>query len=522
MSTDYIELPITAVLPIDDTFIISDDVISSKQARFELSGITANTLRVFSLPDITDTLVTLSAVQTLTNKTLSGVALVSPTLTVLDGSFTVQNTTDPTKQAIFDLSGITTGTTRTFTLPNISDTLLTLTANQTLTNKTLTSPTINAGTITALTGLAIRDTSAAFDLTFAGTSSTALTAGRTLTFDVKNAARTISLAGNLTLAANFITSGANSLTLTTTSSTNVTLPTSGTLATLAGSESLTNKTFDISNSITIKDANLIIEATADVTKQLIFSLVGQTTAKVLTLASSNTVDRTITFPDATDTLVGKATTDTLTNKTLTSPTINAGVITALTGLAVRDTSAAFDVTIAAVSSVNLSTGRTLTIDMTNTSQTIKLAGSLTLAANLITSGANSLTLTTTGSTNVTLPTSGTLAISGTGDIATTSFTGANNQSSVANVTGLAFANGSVRGFRALVDVTIIATASLYETFELIGVQRGADWLMSQRNEGDDSLVDFTITSAGQVQYTSSNNAGFTSLTIKFKAEGLPV
>ena len=39
------------------------------------------------------------------------------------------------------------------------------------------------------------------------------------------------------------------------------------------------------------------------------------------LSSTQTVDRTISLPDATDTLVGKATTDTLTNKTLTSPTL---------------------------------------------------------------------------------------------------------------------------------------------------------------------------------------------------------
>ena len=43
----------------------------------------------------------------------------------------------------------------------------------------------------------------------------------------------------------------------------------------------------------------------------------------LTLSAGDpTADRTLTFPDATDTLVGRTTTDTLTNKTLTSPVIS--------------------------------------------------------------------------------------------------------------------------------------------------------------------------------------------------------
>lgn len=68
------------------------------------------------------------------------------------------------------------------------------------TSPSITTPAITGGTLTGLTGLAIRDTSAAFDVTLAATSSTALTAGRTFTLDLVNAARTLKLTGNPTLA----------------------------------------------------------------------------------------------------------------------------------------------------------------------------------------------------------------------------------------------------------------------------------------------------------------------------------
>ena len=69
-----------------------------------------------------------------------------------------------------------------------------------------------------------------------------LTADRNLTLTVNDAARSINLSGNLTIAGAFTTSGAFGLTLTVTALTDVTLPTTGTLASLAGSENLSNKT----------------------------------------------------------------------------------------------------------------------------------------------------------------------------------------------------------------------------------------------------------------------------------------
>ncbi len=113
----------------------------------------------------------------------------------------------------------------------------------------------SSGTVTSVSGTSNRITSTGgatpvidiaatyvgqTSITTLGTVATGVWNGTVVTGEyggtgVANTGKTITLGGNLT------TSGAFATTLTSTATTNVTLPTTGTLATLAGSEALTNK-----------------------------------------------------------------------------------------------------------------------------------------------------------------------------------------------------------------------------------------------------------------------------------------
>ena len=110
---------------------------------------------------------------------------------------------------------LTLGAATTVTLP-ATGTLATLAGSETFTNKTLTSPTLTAPTLGAATATTINKV--------------------TITQPANTATLTIVEGGTLATAGAYVT------TLTSTAATNVTLPTTGTLATLAGSETFTNKT----------------------------------------------------------------------------------------------------------------------------------------------------------------------------------------------------------------------------------------------------------------------------------------
>ena len=75
--------------------------------------------------------------------------LVGEPVDVSDAVFSLVNDADPTRKALFSLSGISTGTTRTFTLPNTSSELAILAGTQIFTgNKTFSGTLTVSGTIT--------------------------------------------------------------------------------------------------------------------------------------------------------------------------------------------------------------------------------------------------------------------------------------------------------------------------------------------------------------------------------------
>ena len=249
-------------------------------------------------------------------------------------------------------------------------------SSKTLTSPVVTTPAITGGTAIELTVLSVRDNSAAYDLEFQS-ATTGINADRVLIFDVNNANRTVSLAGNVTTAHNFITAGAYALTLTTGATTNVTLPATGTLATLAGTETLSGKTLVTPQ---IDDSNA--------SHQYIFGV------------ANLTADRTVNLPLLTgnDTFTFNAFAATLTNKTMSgsSNTFSNLPTSALTGTA-------FVVTDGSTAS-NIATGGTLTFAATANETTVAQSGgtvtvglpnNVTIAGNLTVTGNQTVNGTTT-------------------------------------------------------------------------------------------------------------------------------
>lgn len=137
------EIPISALPQFSGSIDpITDELPIVNDSDIETQRINRNTFL-----GVTGQPADISSVQTITNKTLDN----SNTINLRDDRFTLQDSGDVTKQAQFQLSSITTATTRTYTLPNASSTLADTSTAQTFTNKTLTAPSITGGSLSNTT-----------------------------------------------------------------------------------------------------------------------------------------------------------------------------------------------------------------------------------------------------------------------------------------------------------------------------------------------------------------------------------
>lgn len=230
----------------------------------------------------------------------------------------------------------------------------------------------------------------------------------------------------VTLGGNLVTSGANSLTLTTTGATNVTLPTTGTLvnntvATLSSLSSIGTITTGVWNGSLIgltyggTAANLTASNGGIVysTASALAILGGTATAsRVLLSGSSSTPSwSTSTYPSVTT--INRLLYASAGNVVTDLPTANNGILVTSSGGVPSIGStlpSAVQGNITSTGTITSGTWNGSIISPTYGGTGINNASNtITLAGNLVTSGANSLTLTTTGTTNVTLPTTGTVA-----------------------------------------------------------------------------------------------------------------
>jgi hypothetical protein len=149
------------------------------------------------------------------------------------------------------------------------------------------------------------------------------------------------------------------------------------------------------------------------------------------------------------------------------------------------------------------------------SGSLKVAGGVGIEKNLYVGGLSYLS-----NLNVTNVTYGSLSISdlnlGMSNIFSNVFVASNNVGSATNITNLFFSNSTVRSFTVTLAVSVTATTNLYETFILEGIQRSSQWDIYINSYGDITGVLFSITSSGQIQYTSPNFSGFTNMIFSYQ------
>ena len=98
--------------------------------------------------------------------------------------------------------------------------------------------------------------------------------------------------------------------------------------------------------------------------------------------------------------------------------------------------------------------------------------------------------------------------------ATYTFTAGNNVTS-ANIPTIEYSDNTVWGFDVYLAARLTATSNLYANYHIRAVNKVTSWELVSNYVGD-SILSFNITNTGQLQYSTPNFSGFSSLIFKYK------
>lgn len=106
-----------------------------------------------------------------------------------------------------------------------------------------------------------------------------------------------------------------------------------------------------------------------------------------------------------------------------------------------------------------------------------------------------------------------------GDItAERGFYASNGQSVPTNITGFDFTDARIKSFLGIASVTVKTIDDQFDTlYELRGIRKKNGWVMNSAFIGDTQDFNISVTTSGQIQYTSPDIPDWISTVVKFKA-----